>query len=84
MRKFLESPVNDMVDKNVRNYIAKLEKENRSMNWQFWVLVILILISDFVIMVYINQTYENDKITRQTIVDISRDTYQIKDSVDSY
>jgi len=35
-------------------------------------------------MVYINQTYENDKITRQTIVDISRDTYQIKDSVDSY
>ena len=53
-------------------------------NWQFLLLVVLILISDFVIIVYINQTYENDKITRQTIVDISRDTYQIKDSVDSY
>lgn len=53
-------------------------------NWQFWILVVLILISDFVIMVYINLTYEDDKITRQTIVDISRDTYQIKDSVDSY
>lgn len=53
-------------------------------NWQFWILVVLILISDFVIIVYINQTHEDDKITRQTIVDISRDTYQIKDSVDSY
>ena len=53
-------------------------------NWQFWVLVVLILISDFFIIVYINGTYEDDKITRQTIVDISRDTSQIKDSVDRY
>ena len=53
-------------------------------NWQFWVLVVLILISDFFIIVYNNGTYEDGKITRQTIVDISRDTYHIKDSVDRY
>ena len=53
-------------------------------NWQFWVLVVLILISDFFIIVYINGTYEDGNITRQTIVDISRDTSRIKDSVDRY
>jgi hypothetical protein len=53
MRKFLESPINDMVDQNVKNYIYKLEKENKRKNWQFWVLVVLILISDaYILMLF--------------------------------
>ena len=77
MRKFLESPVNDMVDKNVRNYIAKLEKENRSMNWKFWVLVVLILISDFVIYCWYDYLVSDVELMWQDIITVANDTYNL-------